>query len=210
MNPNHFLAAAIAYLFAERKQWRADAAIGKTVVSSSIIDRVARKLNRKLVEVPVGFKWFVEGLGSGSFGFAGEESAGASFLKRDGTVWTTDKDGIILGLVAAEIIAKTGRDPSQLFKSLTDELGMPHYERIDMPATAPMKNALKSATPEKLNMQGAGRRRRHRDADHRTRQRPILWWHQGESQHRAGSRRGRPAPRTFARSMRKVSATPRT
>ena len=110
MNPNHFLAAAIAYLFAERKAWRADAAIGKTVVSSSIIDRVARKLNRKLVETPVGFKWFVEGLGSGSFGFAGEESAGASFLKRDGTVWTTDKDGIILGLVAAEILAKTGRD----------------------------------------------------------------------------------------------------
>jgi phosphoglucomutase len=152
MNPNHFLAATIAYLFAERKQWRGDAAIGKTVVSSSIIDRVARKLNRKLVETPVGFKWFVEGLGSGSFGFAGEESAGASFLKRDGTVWTTDKDGLILGLVAAEIIAKTGRDPSQLFKSLTDELGMPHYERIDMPATAPMKNALKSATAEKLNM----------------------------------------------------------
>jgi phosphoglucomutase len=152
MNPNHFLAAAIAYLFTERKQWRADAAIGKTVVSSSIIDRVARKLNRKLVETPVGFKWFVEGLGSGSFGFAGEESAGASFLKRDGTVWTTDKDGIILGLVAAEILAKTGRDPSQLFTALTDELGMPHYERIDMPATAPMKNALKSATPEKLNM----------------------------------------------------------
>jgi phosphoglucomutase len=152
MNPNHFLAAAIAYLFAERKDWRSDAAIGKTVVSSSIIDRVARKLNRKLVEVPVGFKWFVDGLGSGSFGFAGEESAGASFLKRDGTVWTTDKDGLILGLVAAEIIAKTGRDPSQLFKSLTDELGMPHYERIDMPATAPMKNALKSATSGKLNM----------------------------------------------------------
>ncbi len=152
MNPNHFLAAAIAYLFAERKDWRDDAAIGKTVVSSSIIDRVARKLNRKLVETPVGFKWFVEGLGSGSFGFAGEESAGASFLKRDGTVWTTDKDGIILGLVAAEILAKTGRDPSQLFKSLTDELGMPYYERIDMPATAPMKNALKSATPEKLAM----------------------------------------------------------
>ena len=152
MNPNHYLAAAIAYLFTERKQWRADAAIGKTVVSSSIIDRVAGKLKRKLVETPVGFKWFVEGLGSGGFGFAGEESAGASFLKRDGTVWTTDKDGLILGLVAAEMIAKTGRDPSQLFKSLTDELGMPWYERIDMPATAPMKNALKAATPEKLDM----------------------------------------------------------
>jgi phosphoglucomutase len=152
MNPNHFLAIAIAYLFGQRGQWGKDAAIGKTVVSSSIIDRVARKLNRKLVETPVGFKWFVEGLGNGSFGFAGEESAGASFLKRDGTVWTTDKDGIILGLVAAEILAKTGRDPSQLFGELTAELGMPHYERIDMPATAPLKNALKAVTPEKLNM----------------------------------------------------------
>ena len=152
MNPNHFLATAIAYLFGQRGQWGRDAAIGKTVVSSSIIDRVARKLNRKLVETPVGFKWFVEGLGNGSFGFAGEESAGASFLKRDGTVWTTDKDGIILGLVAAEILAKTGRDPSQLFGELTAELGMPHYERIDMPATAPLKNALKAVTPEKLNM----------------------------------------------------------
>lgn len=152
MNPNHFLAIAIAYLFGQRSQWGKDAAIGKTVVSSSIIDRVARKLNRKLVETPVGFKWFVDGLGNGSFGFAGEESAGASFLKRDGTVWTTDKDGIILGLVAAEIIAKTGRDPSQFFGDLTAELGVPFYERIDMPATAPQKNALKTVTAEKLGM----------------------------------------------------------
>jgi phosphoglucomutase len=152
MNPNHFLAAAIAYLFGHRPQWSKDAAIGKTVVSSSIIDRVARKLNRKLVETPVGFKWFVEGLGNGSFGFAGEESAGASFLKRDGSVWTTDKDGIILGLVAAEIMARTGRDPSQFFAELTAELGVPFYERIDVPATAPLKNALKAATPERLNM----------------------------------------------------------
>ena len=152
MNPNHFLATAIAYLFGHRPQWSRDAAIGKTVVSSSIIDRVARKLNRKLVETPVGFKWFVEGLGNGSFGFAGEESAGASFLKRDGTVWTTDKDGIILGLVAAEIMAKTGRDPSQYFADLTGELGVPFYERIDVPATAPLKSALKSVTAERLNM----------------------------------------------------------
>jgi phosphoglucomutase len=152
MNPNHFLATAIAYLFGQRAQWGGDAAIGKTVVSSSIIDRVARKLNRKLVETPVGFKWFVEGLGTGAFGFAGEESAGASFLKRDGSVWTTDKDGIILGLVAAEIIARTGRDPSQYFSELTAELGMPFYERIDMPATAQLKNALKSVTPERLNL----------------------------------------------------------
>jgi phosphoglucomutase len=152
MNPNHFLATAIAYLFGQRAQWSKSAAIGKTVVSSSIIDRVAKKLNRKLVETPVGFKWFVEGLGNGSFGFAGEESAGASFLKRDGTVWTTDKDGIILGLVAAEILAKTGRDPSQFFGDLTAELGVPFYERIDMPATAPLKNALKAVTAEKLGM----------------------------------------------------------
>ncbi|MEN3348009.1 MAG: phosphoglucomutase [Bradyrhizobium sp.] len=152
MNPNHFLATAIAYLFAHRPQWSGDAAIGKTIVSSSIIDRVARKLGRKLVETPVGFKWFVEGLGSGGFGFAGEESAGASFLKRDGSAWTTDKDGIILGLLAAEIIAKTGRDPSELFKDLTDELGVPYYERIDVAATPKQKNALKALGPEQLNM----------------------------------------------------------
>jgi len=156
MNPNHFLATAITYLFGQRSQWSKDAAIGKTVVSSSIIDRVAKKLNRRLVETPVGFKWFVDGLGNGSFGFAGEESAGASFLKRDGTVWTTDKDGIILGLVAAEIIARTGRDPSQFFGDLTAELGVPFYERIDMPATAPLKNALKAVTAEKLGMKELG------------------------------------------------------
>ncbi|QOZ27918.1 phosphoglucomutase (alpha-D-glucose-1,6-bisphosphate-dependent) [Bradyrhizobium sp. CCBAU 51753] len=152
MNPNHFLATAIAYLFAHRPQWGKDAAIGKTIVSSSIIDRVAKKLGRKLVETPVGFKWFVEGLGSGGFGFAGEESAGASFLKRDGSAWTTDKDGLILGLLAAEIIAKTGRDPSELFKELTDELGMPYYERIDVAATPKQKNALKALGPDQLNM----------------------------------------------------------
>src|SRR5438876_4627747 len=121
MNPNHFLATAIAYLFAQRPGWAREAAIGKTIVSSSIIDRVAKKLNRKLVETPVGFKWFVEGLIGGSFGFGGEESAGASFLRRDGGVWTTDKDGVILGLLAAEIMAKTGRDPTQLFAELTGE-----------------------------------------------------------------------------------------
>jgi phosphoglucomutase len=152
MNPNHFLATAIAYLFAHRPDWRKDAAIGKTIVSSSIIDRVARKLDRKLVETPVGFKWFVEGLGSGGFGFAGEESAGASFLKRDGTVWTTDKDGLIMGLLAAEIMAKRGRDPSELYTELTAELGAPVYARIDVPASPPQKAALKALTPEKLNL----------------------------------------------------------
>jgi phosphoglucomutase len=151
MNPNHFLAAAIAYLFEQRSQWGKDTAIGKTIVSSSIIDRVAKKLNRKLVETPVGFKWFVDGLGAGSFGFAGEESAGASFLRRDGSVWTTDKDGIILGLLAAEILARTGKDPSQLFDELTSELGVPFYERIDVPATL-QKNALKAVSPSQLDI----------------------------------------------------------
>jgi phosphoglucomutase len=152
MNPNHFLAAAIAYLFDQRSHWGKDAAIGKTTVSSSMIDRVAKKLKRKLVETPVGFKWFVEGLGNGSFGFAGEESAGASFLKRDGSVWTTDKDGIILGLLAAEILARTERDPSELFAQLTAELGVSFYERIDVPATAQQKNALKAVSQERLNI----------------------------------------------------------
>jgi phosphoglucomutase len=153
MNPNHYLAAAIAYLFEHRPQWRKDSAVGKTIVSSAIIDRVAGKIGRKLVETPVGFKWFVDGLIGGSFGFAGEESAGASFLRRDGSVWTTDKDGIILGLLAAEMTAKTGRDPSQLFDSLTSELGQPYYERIDAPATPQQKNLLKALSAEKLAMQ---------------------------------------------------------
>jgi len=152
MNPNHYLAAAIAYLFEHRPQWRKDAAIGKTIVSSSIIDRVAKKMNRRLVETPVGFKWFVEGLGSGAFGFAGEESAGASFLKQDGSVWTTDKDGVVMGLLAAEILAKTGRDPSQSFAGLTAEFGTPYYARIDVAATPQQKNALKALTPENLGI----------------------------------------------------------
>jgi phosphoglucomutase len=152
MNPNHFLATSIAYLFAHRPQWSMGSAVGKTIVSSAIIDRVAKKLGRKLVETPVGFKWFVDGLVSGSFGFAGEESAGASFLRRDGEVWTTDKDGIILGLLAAEMTARTGRDPSQLFDDLTRELGVPFYERIDAPATSAQKNLLKALSGEKLAM----------------------------------------------------------
>jgi phosphoglucomutase len=152
MNPNHYLAAAIAYLFEHRPGWNKGSAVGKTIVSSAIIDRVAAKLGRKLVETPVGFKWFVDGLGDGSFGFAGEESAGASFSRRDGTVWTTDKDGIILGLLAAEITAQTGKDPSQLFGNLTDELGAPFYERIDAPATVAQKNVLKALSPEQLAM----------------------------------------------------------
>jgi phosphoglucomutase len=152
MNPNHFLAASIAYLFAHRPEWSSTSAVGKTAVSSAIIDRVAAKLGRKVVETPVGFKWFVDGLIGGSFGFAGEESAGASFLRRDGEVWTTDKDGLILGLLAAEMTARTGRDPSRLFDDLTGELGVPFYERIDAPATSAQKNLLKALSPEKLGM----------------------------------------------------------
>lgn len=150
MNPNHYLATASAYLFANRPGWRADAAIGKTAVSSAIIDRVAAKLGRGLVEVPVGFKWFVDGLISGAFGFAGEESAGASFLRRDGTAWTTDKDGIILGLLAVEITAKTGSDPAVLYRKLTAELGEPLYARVDAPASASQKAVLKSLSAEKI------------------------------------------------------------
>jgi phosphoglucomutase len=152
MNPNHFLAAAIFYLFGNRPQWPGDSAVGKTIVSSAIIDRVATKIGRGLVETPVGFKWFVDGLVGGSFGFAGEESAGASYLRRDGSVWTTDKDGLILGLLAAEMTARTKRDPSQLFDQLTAELGLPFYERIDAPATPAQKNLLKALSPEKLGM----------------------------------------------------------
>lgn len=152
MNPNHYLAAAIAYLFENRPHWGGNSAVGKTIVSSAIIDRVAKKLGRRLVETPVGFKWFVDGLSDAAFGFAGEESAGASFVRRDGSVWTTDKDGLILGLLAAEITARTGHDPSQLFDRLTGELGVPFYERIDAPATVAQKNLLKALTSDKLAM----------------------------------------------------------
>ena len=147
MNPNHYLTAAIAYLFANRPGWRADAGVGKTMVSSSSIDRVTATLGRRLYEVPVGFKWFVDGL----LGFGGEESAGASFLRRDGRVWTTDKDGIILGLLAAEMTARSGRDPSQIYEALTDDLGAPCYQRIDQPATAQQKAILKSLTPAQID-----------------------------------------------------------
>ena len=150
MNPNHYLATSIAYLFSHRPQWGAATAIGKTIVSSAIIDRVAAKLGRKLVEVPVGFKWFVDGLIDGSLGFVGEESAGASFLRRDGRVWTTDKDGVILGLLAAEITAVTGRDPGENYRALTEELGAPSYARIDAPANAAQKALLKNLSPEKF------------------------------------------------------------
>ncbi len=147
MNPNHYLAVAISYLFGHRPQWPASAAVGKTLVSSAMIDRVAGKLGRKLVEVPVGFKWFVPGLLDASLGFGGEESAGASFLRKGGGVWTTDKDGILLDLLAAEITAKLGRDPSEVYRELTGQFGAPVYERIDAPVWAPRKAVLSKLSP---------------------------------------------------------------
>ncbi|MFJ9374898.1 phosphoglucomutase (alpha-D-glucose-1,6-bisphosphate-dependent) [Streptomyces sp. NPDC101455] len=150
MNPNHYLAAAIAYLYAHREQWPADAGVGKTLVSSSMIDRVAADLGRRLVEVPVGFKWFVDGLVDGSLGFGGEESAGASFLRRDGSVWTTDKDGIILALLASEITAVTGKTPSQHYAALTDRFGSPAYARIDAPASRAEKALLAKLSPAQV------------------------------------------------------------
>lgn len=148
MNPNHFLAAAVSYLFGNRPGWPAGAAVGKTVVSSSLIDRVTARLGRRLVEVPVGFKWFVAGLLDGSLGFGGEESAGASFLRRDGTPWSTDKDGIVMGLLAAEMTAASGRDPGDTYRQLAGALGESAYERIDAPATPEEKARLGRLSPE--------------------------------------------------------------
>jgi phosphoglucomutase len=150
LNPNHYLSVAIRFLFQHRPGWPADAAVGKTLVSSSMIDRVAASLPRKLVEVPVGFKYFVDGLLSGALGFGGEESAGASFLRRDGTAWTTDKDGIVMGLLAAEILARTGRDPGECYRELADKFGDPVYERIDAPATPEQKAVLQNLSPAQV------------------------------------------------------------
>jgi phosphoglucomutase len=150
MNPNHYLAVAINYLFGSRDGWPASAAIGKTLVSSSMIDRVAADLGRRLIEVPVGFKWFVPGLLDGSVGFGGEESAGASFLRRDGSPWSTDKDGILLCLLASEIIARTGRTPSEHYADLTARFGAPAYARIDAPATREEKAVLGKLSPEQV------------------------------------------------------------
>jgi phosphoglucomutase len=150
LNPNHYLAVAISYLFKNRPQWSPETAVGKTLVSSSMIDRVAKEIDRPLCEVPVGFKWFVDGLQSGSLGFGGEESAGASFLRFDGSVWTTDKDGIILNLLAAEITAKTQKDPGDHYKELTEKFGKPVYARIDAPASGPQKEVLKKLSSEQV------------------------------------------------------------
>jgi phosphoglucomutase len=150
LNPNHYLAAAISYLYPNRPRWRADAGIGKTLVSSSLIDRVASGIGRHVVEVPVGFKWFVDGLLTGGLGFGGEESAGASFLRRDGKTWTTDKDGLILCLLAAEMLARTGKDPGETYRSLTERYGAPVYERVDAAATPEQKAALARLSPKQV------------------------------------------------------------
>ncbi|RIK55997.1 MAG: alpha-D-glucose phosphate-specific phosphoglucomutase, partial [Nitrospira sp.] len=151
MNPNHYLTASISYLFSHRPGWSARAGVGKTIVSSSMIDRVAAQARRPLVEVPVGFKWFVPGLKDGSLGFGGEESAGAAFLRRDGTTWVTDKDGIIMDLLAAEMLAVTGKDPARLYRDLTTTLGDPLYERIDAPATRAQKAVLQKLSPAQVS-----------------------------------------------------------
>ena len=152
LDPNHYLSVAIGYLFANRPKWSQKVAVGKTVVSSSMIDRVASHLDRRLIEVPVGFKWFVEGLIDGTVGFCGEESSGATFLRRDGTVWTTDKDGLVPNLLAAEITARTGSDPGEHYRKLTAEFGDPQYERVDAPATAEQKAKLEMLSPERVTV----------------------------------------------------------
>jgi phosphoglucomutase len=156
LNPNHYLAVAIDWLFRNRPGWPAAAAVGKTLVSSALIDRVARRLGRKLVEVPVGFKWFVPGLLDGSMGFGGEESAGASFLRRDGTVWTTDKDGIVMDLLAVEMRSRSGKDPGVLYRELAADLGAPVYTRVDAPATSEEKRILKRLSPEMVEATSLG------------------------------------------------------
>jgi phosphoglucomutase len=152
MNPNHYLSVAIDYLFRHRPNWSGSAAVGKTLVSSQMIDRVTAKLGRNLYEVPVGFKWFVDGLVDGSLGFGGEESAGASFLRMDGSVWTTDKDGMVPALLAAEITARMGRDPGEIYQELTKEFGEPMYERIEAPATPEQKAAIQKLSPEQVKI----------------------------------------------------------
>ena len=192
MNPNHYLAAAIDYLYRHRDDWPAAAAVGKTMVSSSIIDRVADDCGRSLTEVPVGFKWFVPGLLDGSIAFGGEESAGASFLRRDGRVWTTDKDGIILDLLAAEIIAVTGSTPSELYRSIAERLGDPAYARIDAPATREQKAVLAKLSPEQFSAAELAGEPVLAQADHGARQRRAARRDQGR--HRVGLVR-RPAVR---------------
>jgi phosphoglucomutase len=166
MPPNHYLSVAIDYLFRHRPHWNINAAVGKTLVSTALIDRVTAKLGRRLYEVPVGFKWFVDGLVDGSLGFGGEESAGASFSRLDGAVWTTDKDGIVPALLSAEILARTGRDPGQLYRDLTSELGEPAADRIEAPATAQQKQKLAKLSPAQVQITSLGGEKIDRVLDH--------------------------------------------
>jgi phosphoglucomutase len=154
--PNHYLSAAISYLFQHRPKWSKDAAVGKTVVSSQMIDRVAEKLGRKLYQVPVGFKWFVDGLLSGALGFGGEESAGASFSRLNGSVWTTDKDGIVPALLSAEMTARMGRDPGEMYRELAREFGEPAYDRIEAPAAPAQKAMLSKLSPQQVRITQLG------------------------------------------------------
>ena len=209
LNPNHYLAVAIDYLYRHRDGWPAAAAVGKTLVSSSMIDLVAGGLGRRLLEVPVGFKWFVPGLLDGSVAFGGEESAGASFLQRDGSVWTTDKDGILLALLASEITAVTGKTPSELYRGLAERYGEPAYARIDSPATREQKAALARLSPDQITADRSRARRSRRCSRPRrataSRSAGSRW-----SPSPAGSRPGHPAPKTSTSSTPSRSAAPRS
>lgn len=209
MNPNHYLAVAINYLYAHRDRWPAGAGIGKTLVSSGMIDRVAADLGRRLVEVPVGFKWFVDGLADGSLGFGGEESAGASFLRRDGSVWTTDKDGILLALLASEILAVTGDSPSQHYAALTARFGEPAYARIDAPADREQKAVLARLSPSR-SAPTPWRANRSRPFSPRHRATAPRSAGSRSRRRTPGSRRAPRAPRTSTRSTRSPSGAPGT
>ena len=206
MNPNHYLAVAISYLLTHGPHWSANAAIGKTLVSSGMIDRVVNKLGRRLYEVPVGFKWFVSGLFDGSCCFDGEESAGASFLRHDGSVWTTDKDGPIMDLLAAEITARTGKDPGEHYRALTAEFGTPFYTRIDAPATAEQKSKLENLSPAAVkDATLAGEPITAKLTRAPGNNAPIAVSRSARAA--AGSRPGRREPRPSTRSTRKASRT---
>ena len=210
MNPNHYLAVAIRYLLAHRPLWPGNIAVGKTLVSSSMIDKVVQKLGRRLSEVPVGFKWFVPGLVDGSCCFGGEESAGASFLRHDGTVWTTDKDGLIMDLLAAEITARTGKDPGEHYRELTAEFGTSYYTRIDAPATPEQKAELKRAVGRGRNGIHSCGGADYSQADPRPRKQRPDRRVEGCNRTAAGLRRGLRARRTSTRFTRKALRTKRT
>ena len=205
MNPNHFLAVAVWHLFSHRPHWPAAASVGKTLVSSSMIDRVAAHLGRGVTEVPVGFKWFVDGLLSGACAFACEESAGAAFLRRDGTVWVTDKDGFIMDLLAAEITAVHGKDPGECYRALEREHGRAWYARIDAAASKPQRDTLARLSPSQVTRHRAGRRPDPREAHARAGQRRADRRAEGHDRARAGSPRAPRAPRTSTRSTPRAS-----